>query len=132
MSQLFKALHTIALAFILTAGIAQAELSDSDKDQIAGKIGLRVFTSDGAFIGVTNGLYFIRDDRVRLFVLNKAGSSFRPLSDDLNVTTFTDKVTFNGSDLILDESKQLFRNAIPPRFFADDDGPREVVLLSRR
>ena len=103
MSQLLKALHTSALAIILTAGIAQADLSDADKDQIAGKSGLRVFTSDGAFVGVTNGLYF-RGDRIRLFVVNKVGSSFRPVSDDLNVTTFSDKVTLNGSDLILDVS----------------------------
>ena len=130
MSQLLKALHTSALAIILTAGIAQADLSEADKDQIAGKIGLRVFTSDGAFIGVTNGLYF-RGDRIRIFVLNKAGSSFRPITDDLNVTTFTDKVTLVESDLILDESKQRFRSAIPPRFFYDDDGPRDVVLLTR-
>ena len=131
MSQLLKALHTSALAIILTAGIAQADLSDADKDQIAGKSGLRVFTSDGAFVGVTNGLYF-RGDRIRLFVVNKVGSSFRPVSDDLNVTTFSDKVTLNGSDLILDVSKQRFRNAIPPKMFRDDDGPRDVVLLSRR
>ncbi|MEO9573845.1 MAG: hypothetical protein ABJ263_14105 [Tateyamaria sp.] len=132
MSQLLKALHTSALAIIMTASFAQAELSDADKDQIAGKSGLRVFTSDGAFVGVTNGLFFFRDDRMRLFVLNKVGSSFRPISDDLNVTTYTDKVTLNGTDLILDESKQRFRNAIPPKFFRDDDGPRDVVLLSRR
>ena len=131
MSQLLKALHTSALAIILTAGIAQADLSDADKDQIAGKSGLRVFTSDGAFVGVTNGLYF-RGDRIRLFVVNKVGASFRPVSDDLNVTTFSDKVTLNGSDLILDVSKQRFRNAIPPKMFRDDDGPRDVVLLSRR
>ena len=131
MSQLLKALHTSALAIILTAGIAQADLSDADKDQIAGKSGLRVFTSDGAVVGVTNGLYF-RGDRIRLFVVNKVGSSFRPVSDDLNVTTFSDKVTLNGSDLILDVSNQRFRNAIPPKLFRDDDGPRDVVLLSRR
>ena len=131
MSQILKALHTSALAIILTAGIAQADLSDADKDQIAGKSGLRVFTSDGAFVGVTNGLYF-RGDRIRLFVVNKVGSSFRPVSDDLNVTTFSDKVTLNGTDLILDVSKQRFRNAIPPKMFRDDDGPRDVVLLSRR
>lgn len=132
MTQLLKALHASALAIIMTAGVAQAELSDADKDQITGKSGLRVFTSDGAFVGVTNGQYFFRGDRMRLFVLIRAGSSVRPISDDLNVTTFTDKVTLNGSDLILDETRQVFRNAIPPRMFRDDDGPRDVVLLSRR
>ncbi|MEO0378817.1 MAG: hypothetical protein AAF252_01010 [Pseudomonadota bacterium] len=131
MSQILKTLHTSALAIILTAGFAHADLSDSDKDQIAGKSGLRVFTSDGAFVGITNGLNF-QGDRIRLFVLNKVGSSFRTISDDLTVTTFTDKVTLNGSDLILDASKQRFGNAISSRFSDDDSGPRDVVLLSRR
>ncbi|MEL6807420.1 MAG: hypothetical protein AAFO97_06540 [Pseudomonadota bacterium] len=132
MSQLLKILHTGALALLLSTALAQAELSSADKDQIAGKTGLRVFTSDGAFVGVTNGLYFLQGDRIRLFVLKRVGSSFRNISDDLTVTTFTDKVTRNGSDLILNVSKQRFRNAIPPRLFRDDDGPRDVVLLSRR
>lgn len=132
MSKLLKALHTGAVALVLTAGLAQAELSNTDKEQIDGKSGLRVFTSDGAFIGVTNGLYFFQGDRIRLFVLNKVGSSIRTITDDLHVTTRTSKVTRNGSDLILSASKTQFRNAIAPRLFAGDDGPRDVVLLGRR
>lgn len=123
-------LRAAAAALVLTTGFAHADLSAADQAQIDGKSGLRVFTSDGAYLGITNGLRFFNGDRIRMFIVTKAGSKFRPKVDEVNLTTFTDKVTLQGSDLILDATRQKLRAATPPKDDFQDDA-LSVALLHR-
>lgn len=123
-------LRAAAAALVLTTGVAQADLSAADKSRIDGKSGLLVRTSDGAYIGITNGLYF-EGDRIRMFIIPNSGSKFRPKVDSVTLTTYTTKLTLRGADLFLDASRQKLRAATPSKD-PDDSDVLEVTLLGRR
>lgn len=97
-----------ALALGLTATVAQADLSPSQVEAIDGKSGIRVYSSDGDFIGVTNGLR-INQDRTRLFLLRRAGSIFRGRGDTIVITTKTDMLTLRDGGIVLDADTRRLR-----------------------
>ena len=106
--KLVKATAT-ALLLSLTATVASADLSPADIQAVDGKSGIRVFTSDGNFVGVTNGLR-VGGKHTRLFLFNRAGSIFRTRGRDVIITTSPDQLTLRGSDLVLDANTQRLRN----------------------
>lgn len=126
LKSLTQALSTAALLALPVA--AHADLSQQDIDLIDGKSGIRVVSSDGAFLGTTNGLS-VRGERTRLFLLARSGSVFSRVSPYVNITTFTDKLTLNGATLVLDEDRQAVR--VRAKKFSIDDDIVEITLLTR-
>lgn len=121
-----------AAAAILLAGTvtAQADLSAAEISAIDGKSGIRVFSSDGGFVGVTNGVS-VRGERTRLFLIARSGSFLRSRGRDVNITTFTDRLTLKEGAIVLDAPRQTIQlRAGGPIFI--DDGPIEIALLGRR
>ena len=128
MTSKFATLATAAL-ISLTAGMAAAELSAADIEAVNGKSGIRVYTSDGDFVGVTNGLR-VGSKHTRLFLFNRAGSVFRFRGRDVVITTSADQLTRQGADLILDANTQRLRNkAQKPQ--SDSSGPITIFLPRR-
>ncbi|MEP1963896.1 hypothetical protein [Tateyamaria sp.] len=121
---------TVAALLALPAAVAQAKLSAAEISAIAGKSGIRVLTSDGAYVGTTNGLN-IGQDQTRMFLRVFRGSIFRGRSDSVVVTTITDNLTLRGTDLVLADNKQRVRNKAN---FSTSDRTRqiEVFLLQRK
>ena len=117
------------LALTVTALPAQAELSASEAASIEVSKGLRILSSDGAVIGVADGIS-VNNDRVYLFLLAKGGSIFavRAGGKDIVVQTKTNLLTLQGNDLILDASAQLIRN-VANMSFTDDSSPIEIFLF---
>ncbi|MEQ3711188.1 MAG: hypothetical protein ABNH38_20915 [Tateyamaria sp.] len=124
-------LRTCLAVFALTvlALPAQAELSTSDAASIEATKGLRLLSSDGAVIGVADGIS-VNNDRVYMFLLAKGGSIFavRSGGKDIVVQTKTRLLTLQGNDLILDASAQQIRNEANMSF-TDDSSPIEIVLF---
>ncbi|WP_299699365.1 hypothetical protein [uncultured Tateyamaria sp.] len=117
-----------ALTLGLTATVAQADLSPSDIAAIDGKSGIRVYSADGDFVGLTNGLR-INQDRTRLFLVPRAGSIFRLRSKDVIVTTTTDQLTLQGGNIVLDADTQRLR--VKARSSSSDgDGILTILLLN--
>ncbi len=121
---------TVALVF--TAPLAMAELTVADRQTISTQNGLRVVSSDGAVIGLTDGVSF-QKDRTRLYLLARGGSIFRigGGGKDIVVTTYTDTLSLRGSDIVLNADKQRVRNKANGSF-TDDSAPFEILLLDRR
>ncbi|GGX57618.1 hypothetical protein GCM10007385_28160 [Tateyamaria omphalii] len=117
-----------ALTFGLTATVAQATLSPSDIAAIDGKSGIRVYSSDGDFVGLTNGLR-IYQDRTRLFLIPRAGSIFRLRSKDVVVTTKTDKLSLRDGNIVIDAATQRLRNKARSSS-SDGDGTVTILLLN--
>ncbi|MCB4379174.1 hypothetical protein FZX02_01655, partial [Synechococcus sp. MU1644] len=107
-----------ALTLGLSATVAHADLSPSDIAAIDGKSGIRVYSSDGDFVGLTNGLR-INQDRTRLFLVPRAGSIFRLRGKDVIVTTKTDLLTLQDGNIVIDADTQRLR--IKARSSSSDD-----------
>ncbi|MBY5932302.1 hypothetical protein KUV51_04755 [Tateyamaria omphalii] len=119
---------TMAAAFTLAATGSQADLSAEDIAAFDGKSGVRVYSSDGDFVGVTNGLR-VSGERVRLFLLPRSGSIFRLRGRDVIVTTKTDLISRRGNDLVLDaDTLRLRIKAQNPA--SDQDGALTILLLT--
>ncbi|WP_299741870.1 hypothetical protein [uncultured Tateyamaria sp.] len=117
-----------ALTLGLSATVAHADLSPSDIAAIDGKSGIRVYSSDGDFVGLTNGLR-INQDRTRLFLVPRAGSIFRLRGKDVIVTTKTDLLTLQDGNIVIDADTQRLR--IKARSSSsDDDGIVTILLLN--
>lgn len=111
MKRLTKTLKTLTAALMIAvpATVAQADLSGSEIAAINGKSGIRVFSSDGEFVGQTFGLR-INGDRTRLFLLSRSGSTFNLRGGrDVIITTKTDKLSLNGNQLVLDATERRLR-----------------------
>ncbi|WP_299552617.1 hypothetical protein [uncultured Tateyamaria sp.] len=114
----------------LTASGAQADLTPTDIDALSGNAKVRVLSSDGAILGVTDGISF-QGDRARLFVLTRGGNIFRRTGGkDIVVTTMTNKLTLKGQDLIMDADAQRVRIKAN-KSFTDDSSPITILLLGR-
>lgn len=126
--------HTVAVAVLLALQVqtARADLTTEDISSIQVRKELRLLSSDGAVIGIADGIS-VRDGRARLFLRARGGSIFKVGGGgkDIVVTTYTDKLTLRGNDLILDDTKQRIRNGANMSF-TDDSSPIEIVLFSRR
>lgn len=121
-----------AVLLALPVQSAHADLTPGDISVIQIQKGLRVLSSDGAVIGVADGIS-VRNDRARLFLRARGGSIFKVGGGgkDIVVTTYTDKLTLRGNDLVLDANKQKVRNGANMSF-TDDSSPIEIVLFGRR
>ncbi|WP_299687030.1 hypothetical protein [uncultured Tateyamaria sp.] len=131
MSRLKTAATGIATALFLTlpAGMAAAELSQSDIATITGQSGLRVVTSDGDFVGVSNGVR-VGSRHTRLFLFNRTGSVFRFRGRDVVITTSADQLSLRDGVLVLDATTQRLRNkAQTPA--SDSSGPITIFLPRR-
>ncbi|MEM7631182.1 MAG: hypothetical protein AAF227_04070 [Pseudomonadota bacterium] len=118
-----------AILLSLTATVAAADLSAADIQAVDGKSGIRVYTADGDFVGVSNG---IRVDarNTKLFLFNRSGSIFRFRGRDVVVTTPADQLTLRGNDLILAANTQRVRNKAQKP--ASDSAGAITVFLPRR
>ena len=130
MTRLKTALASIATAAMLSipATLAQADLSPADIQAVDGKSGIRVYSSDGDFVGLTNGLR-VSGERTRLFLLPRSGSIFRLRGRDVIVTTRTEFLTLRGNDLVLDASTQRLRIKTQSPA-SDQDGALTILLLN--
>jgi len=117
----------IALFAIAPAGFVQADLSASDIQAIDGKSGLRVFSADGSFLGLTNGIT-ANPDRTRLFVVPRSGSLFRFRGKDIVITANTSLVSLRGSDLIVEATDQRLRRTAKTSNSSSFD-PVRIYLL---
>ena len=126
-------LRACLAVFTLTAFMwpAHAELSKSDAQTIESTKGLRVLNSDGAVIGLADGIS-VNKDRVRMYLLAKGGSIFAVGGGgkDIVVTTKTRSLTLQGTDLILDGSAEKIKNQANMSF-TDDSSPIEIVWFTR-
>ncbi|WP_299042399.1 hypothetical protein [uncultured Tateyamaria sp.] len=124
------ALASIATAAMLSvpATVTHADLSPSDIQAINGQSGIRVFSADGDFVGLTNGLR-VSGERTRLFLLPRSGSIFRLRGRDVIITTKTDFLTLRGNDLVLDASTQRLRIKVQTPA-SDEDGALTILLLT--
>jgi len=130
MITMLKTARALALAAAMPAAAAHADLTEADLAAISGKSGLQVFASDGAYVGVTNGVT-VKEDRTRLFVIPRRNSIFRRTGRDVTITTFNDRITRRGDELILDADGPTMRLRAT-RVVVDDDSPISVVLLGRK
>lgn len=123
-------LRTLAAAIKLSvpATFAHADLSAADIAAIDGKSGIRVFSSDTAFVGITNGLS-IREDRVRLFVVPRAGSISRFRGRDVIITTKTNLLTLRNGDLFLDADERRLRVKVQNPA-SNEDGALTIILFN--
>ncbi|MEL6888570.1 MAG: hypothetical protein AAFO86_07655 [Pseudomonadota bacterium] len=118
-----------ALMMSVTATIAAADLSAADIQAIEGKSGIRVFTADGDFLGVSNGIR-VGSRNTKLFLFNRSGSVFRFRGRDVVITTPADQLTLRGNDLVLEASTQRVRNKAQSP--ASDSAGAITVFLPRR
>lgn len=131
MNRVSKTLKTFAAALALTipATLAQADLSASDISAINGKSGIRVYSSDGEFVGQTFGLR-ISGDRTRLFLLSRSGSTFNLRGGrDVIITTFTDNLTLQGNRLVVDATERRLK--VKSHTSGGSDNPVTIHLLNR-
>lgn len=98
----------IFMLALMPAATAHADLSASDIEAVNGKSGIRVFSADGSFVGITNGIS-ISNDRARLFVVPRSGSLFRSRGKDIVITADTALVARRGNDLIVEATDQRLR-----------------------
>ncbi|MEO0666881.1 MAG: hypothetical protein AAFZ99_03105 [Pseudomonadota bacterium] len=124
----FKA-TAAALMMSVTATVAAADLSAADIQAIEGKSGIRVFTADGDFLGVSNGIR-VGSRNTKLFLFNRSGSVFRFRGRDVVITTPADQLTLRGNDLVLEASTQRVRNKAQSP--ASDSAGAITVFLPRR
>lgn len=121
---------TAALALSMSATFAHASLSSSDISAINGKSGIRVYASDGEFVGQTFGLR-ISGERTRLFLLSRSGSTFNLRGGrDVIITTHTDKLTLRGNQLVLDADERRLKTKAHTS--GGGSNPITIHLLSRR
>lgn len=115
----------------LSAQTARADLTPQDISTIQVQKGLRILSSDGAVIGVADGIS-VQDDRVRLFLRARGGSIFAVGGGgkDIVVRTYTDNLTLRDNDLVLDANKQRVKNGATMSM-TDDSSPIEIVLMQR-
>ncbi|APX11704.1 hypothetical protein [Tateyamaria omphalii] len=122
-----KTLAAVAVASF-AATVSNAALTADDIQTLDGKSGIRVYSADGDFVGVTNGLR-LSGERARLFLLPRSGSIFRLRGRDVIITTKTDLMTRRGNDLVLDaDSLRLRIKAQNPA--SDQDGALTILLLT--
>ncbi|WP_299612254.1 hypothetical protein [uncultured Tateyamaria sp.] len=120
---------TAALVMGLSATFAQADLSGSDIAAINGKSGIRVYSSDGEFVGQTFGLR-INGERTRLFLLSRSGSTFNLRGGrDVIITTHTDKLTLRGNQLVLDADERRLK--VKAHTSGSSDNRITIHLLNR-
>ncbi|MEL7261385.1 MAG: hypothetical protein AAFU63_12690 [Pseudomonadota bacterium] len=118
-----------AVLLSLTATVAAADLSAADIQAVDGKSGIRVYTADGDFLGVSNGIR-VGARNTKLFLFNRSGSIFRFRGRDVVVTTPADQLTLRGNDLILAANTQRVRNKAQKP--ASDSAGAITVFLPRR
>jgi len=118
-----------ALMMTVTATVAAADLSAADIQAIDGKSGIRVYTADGDFLGVSNGIR-VGSQNTKLFLFNRAGSVFRFRGRDVVITTPADQLTLRGNDLVLEATTQRVRNKAQSP--ASDSAGAITVFLPRR
>ena len=118
-----------ALMMTVTATVAAADLSAADIQAIDGKSGIRVYTADGDFLGVSNGIR-VGSQNTKLFLFNRAGSVFRFRGRDVVSTTPADQLTLRGNDLVLEATTQRVRNKAQSP--ASDSAGAITVFLPRR
>ena len=130
MTRFTTALASLATATMLSlpATLAQADLSATDIQAVNGKSGIRVFSSDGDFVGLTNGLR-ISGERTRLFLLPRSGSNFRLRGREVLETTRTDLLTLRGNDLVLNANTLRLRTKVQNPA-SDQDGALTILLLN--
>lgn len=121
---------TISMVLCALTSAASADLTPAEIEQIRGKSGIQVFTSDGGFIGRTNGIA-IRGDRVRLFTVPKSGSVLRRGNRNVNITTVTQGLILDQGRLVVDADTRELRTLSK---FSGGAGaqPVEVSLLGKR
>lgn len=120
----------LSLSFSLPASFAAAELSPADIATVESQSGIRVFTSDGDFVGVSNGIR-VGERHTRLYLFKRAGSIFRSRGGrDIVITTTQDQLTLNGNSLTLAASTQRVHNKARTAT-SGGSGPI-TVLLQRR
>lgn len=118
-----------AVLLSLTATVAAADLSAAAIQAVDGKSGIRVYTADGDFLGVSNGIR-VGARNTKLFLFNRSGSIFRFRGRDVVVTTPADQLTLRGNDLILAANTQRVRNKAQKP--ASDSAGAITVFLPRR
>ena len=118
-----------ALMMTVTATVAAADLSAADIQAIDGKSGIRVYTADGDFLGVSNGIR-VGSQNTKLFLFNRAGSVFCFRGRDVVITTPADQLTLRGNDLVLEATTQRVRNKAQSP--ASDSAGAITVFLPRR
>lgn len=118
-----------ALMMTVTATVAAADLSAADIQAIDGKSGIRVYTADGDFLGVSNGIR-VGSQNTKLFLFNRAGSVFRFRGRDVVISTPADQLTLRGNDLVLEATTQRVRNKAQSP--ASDSAGAITVFLPRR
>lgn len=123
-----KTFSTLAVTVLLAmpAAMAQAQLSSAEISALDGKSGIRVLTSDGRYIGTTNGLN-IGQERTRMFLRPLRGSIFSRGRNNIVVTTLTDKLTLRDGNLVLGDTTQRVRTKA--NYSASDDTPQVEILL---
>ncbi|WP_299724146.1 hypothetical protein [uncultured Tateyamaria sp.] len=121
-----------AFALNLSTSLAFAELAPEDLTRIDAPGEYRLLSSDGAVIGLTDGIS-VQEDRVRMFLRARGGSIFsvRGGGKDIVVTTYATSLSLNGSDLVLNVTTQRIKNRANMSF-TDDSSPIEILLLNRR
>lgn len=125
-----KSLFAAASLLTLPAATAWADLSPADITALDSARNVRVLSSDGAILGITEGISF-QGDRARLFVTPKGGTIFRRTGGkQIVVTTRTNQLTLRGSDLVMDADAQRVRIKAN-KSFTDDSSPITILLLSR-
>ncbi|WP_299042402.1 hypothetical protein [uncultured Tateyamaria sp.] len=123
-----KAIAT-ALVLSLPATLAQANLSPAEVSAINGKSGIRVYSSDGEFVGQTFGLR-ISGDRTRLFLLSRSGSTFNLRGGrDVVITTFTDNLSLQGNRLVINATERRLK--VKSHTSGGSDNPVTIHLLHR-
>ena len=127
-----KSLFALATAAALAvpASLAQADLSPAELEQIDGQRGIRVFSSDGAMIGVTRHVR-ARGDRVRLFLRQSGTRIFASRRKDINITIRAAGLTLNGDTLQVAANKQKLRVRSHTSGNSSFE-PIEVILLDAR
>lgn len=120
---------TAALMLSIPASLAQADLSGSEIAAINGKSGIRVYSSDGEFVGQTFGLR-ISGERTRLFLLSRSGSTFNLRGGrDVVITTYTDMLTLRGNQLVLDADERRLK--VKAHTSGSSDNRITIHLLNR-
>ena len=124
-----KTLATVLALALVPASMAQADLTQGEIAAIDGQSGIRVFSRDGQLLGITNGVS-VRSERTKLFLLAR-GQVFRGKGSDVNITTFTDRLSLRDGAIVVDEDADRIRLRAR-RNTSDRGSPTSVVLLGRR
>ncbi|MEL7132258.1 MAG: hypothetical protein AAGK77_07590 [Pseudomonadota bacterium] len=115
------------LAFALTAGLAQADLTAAEADQLRQLRGAPVLSSDGALVGRIEGAS-VSGDRTALFLKPASGDILPRNGLEIVIRTNTTEVSLDGNQIILNADRQRVRTKARIK---KDDSDQIVVILPR-